>query len=114
MANSCSSSINEKNSLSTNETENSSIDEKINVIITLNGQRNKRQLTSKQYHQITDKLCEIEQIKCEEYFVSEQINRLNLEQEHLQNLLNILHTMDRNERMRKSQYRQRRLQKKTL
>lgn len=111
MADCCTSSIDEQNSIQKNDTENTSMDEKPDVVITSNGKRNKPQLTPEQYHQLTDKLLEIEQIKCEEYLVREQINHLNNETQHLQTLLNILHNMDSNDRMRNARYRQRRLQK---
>jgi len=82
-----SSMIDDNKSVQVCNTENSVID----VTISVNGKRNKRQMTSEQYRLLTDKLFEIEQIKCEEYLIYEQINRLNAEKQHLQNLLNILH-----------------------
>jgi len=82
-----SSMIDDNKSVQVCNTENSVID----VTISVNGKRNKRQMTSEQYRQLTDKLFEIEQIKREEYLVYEQINRLNAGKQHLQNLLNILH-----------------------
>ncbi len=59
-----------------------------------------------------DKILEIQQINCEERLVSEQLKQLNAEKQYLQDLLNILYTMDQNERMKNTRSRQRLSQKK--
>jgi hypothetical protein len=117
MAESCPSTIDSSSMIDDNKSvqvfnaENSTSDEKIDVTISVNGKRNKRQMTLEEYRQLTDKLLEIEQIKCEEYLVYEKLNRLNAEKQHLQNLLNILHIIDLNDGMKNSRCCQRRLQK---
>jgi hypothetical protein len=107
MADSCSSSIdstiiNKDKSVRASTTENSSSDDKPNE------QRNKRKLSLEEYHQLTETLLEIKQIKCEERLVKEQINRVNIEKQYI---LNILHTLNSNNRNNTSQHRQRPLQK---
>lgn len=102
-----STTVNNNKSIHVGEPETSLIDEKVNT----QDKKIKRTITSEQYRQLTDKLFEIEQIKCEEYFVHEQINRLNSEKQHLHDLLNLLYAMDSHDRLKKSRSRQRRLQK---
>ena len=108
MADSCSSSIdssgiNKDQPVRASNTENSSSDDKPN------GQRNKRKLSLEEYRELTDKLLEIKQIKCEERLVKEQINRVNIEKQYI---LSLLHTMNSNNRRNNnSQHRQRQLQK---
>jgi hemerythrin superfamily protein len=70
----------------------------------------KRKLTSEEYLQLKDKLLEIQQINCEERLVYERIKHLNAEKQYLQDLLDILHATDDNDRMKNSRTRQRRLQ----
>jgi predicted alpha/beta superfamily hydrolase len=112
MSDSCSSPIiNNDQSVPLCNTENSSTDENINVLIFANGTRSKRKMTSEQYHQLNDKLLEIEQIKCEERLVHEQLDHLNQEKQYVQNLLDILHMMDSEGRMNNSRSRPRRLKK---
>jgi len=111
MADSYTSSIDDTQFVSVCNTENSSTDGKIDVIISANGKRNKCQMTTEKYRELTVKLLEIEQIKCEEYLVYEEMDRLNAEKQHLQNLINLLHATGSNDRMKNSRYCQRRLQK---
>jgi hypothetical protein len=113
MADSCSSSIDSTviNSDKSIQPETSVVDEKVNVKILPNNTRIQLTMKSEQYRQLKNKLFEIEQIKCEECLVYEQIDRLNSEKQHIQNLLNLLYAMDSNDRMKKSRCRQKRLQK---
>jgi len=97
MADSCSPSSDDNKSVHKSKPENSSTDEKIHVTISGNDKTNKPKMTSEQNRQLTDKLLEMEQIKCEERLVHEQINRLNAETQFLQNLLKILHFIDLND-----------------
>ena len=111
MADSCSSSPMDDNDTSVHDTKKPSIDEKIDVTIVANGKIRKRKMTVEQYCDFSDKLLEIEQITCEERLVHEQINRINLEKQHLQNLLTILHRIDSNDKRTNSQYSKRLSQK---
>jgi hypothetical protein len=89
------------------ETETCTTDAKVH-----DGKNINRKLTPEQYHQLTDKLREIEQIKCEERLVYDELHRINAERQQLQDLLNILHVMGSNERINSSRFRHRRLQKR--
>jgi hypothetical protein len=78
----------------------------------LSEKTDKSKLTSEELIQLKDKILEIQQINCEERLVSEQLKQLNAEKQYLQDLLNILYTMDQNERMKNTRSRQRLSQKK--
>ena len=71
----------------------------------------KRKLTPEQYDQLHEKFLEMEQIKYEEQLVHERIHSINLEKQHLQSLLNLLHTMDNPERIKTPRSRSSRLTK---
>lgn len=62
--------------------------------------KNKRKLTPEQCEELNEKLLEMEQIKYEEQLVYERLHSINLEKQHLQSLLNLLHTMDNPERVK--------------
>jgi plasmid maintenance system killer protein len=92
------------------EAKNSSSDDIMTITLFVNGKSNKCKITSENYRQLQEKLFVLEQIKCEERLVYEQMNRLNAEKQHLQKLLNILHATNTNNKMKNSKRRQRRLQ----
>ena len=98
--------IPDQKTIQASDSKNTSSDPKGNE-----NRKNKRRLTPEESRQLTDKLLEIEQIKYEERLVYEQINHLNIEKQHLRNLLNALRAMDPNTRMTNSTYRQRPLEK---
>lgn len=76
-----------------------------------NIQRNKRKLTAEQYQALTDKLLEIEDLECQEQLVHQRLHSINAEKQHLQNLLNLLQTMDEPGKIKYSRSRQCRSQK---
>ena len=78
----------------------------------LSAKADKPKLTPEELTQLKDKILEIQQINCEERLVFERLKKLNAEKQYLQDLLNILHTMDDNERMTNSRIRPRLSQKK--
>ncbi|CAF0870269.1 unnamed protein product [Adineta steineri] len=84
--------------------------EKKFVSLSTNINRHKRKLTPEEYRQRADKLLEIEQIKCEEYLVQQEINRVNIQRQHIKNLINQLHMLDySNKIIKNSRSRLRRL-----
>ena len=103
--------INNDKSIHECNSKNCSTNEKLTVTIFANGKKAKCKMTPEHYQQLTDKLLEMEQIKCEERFVHEQINRIISEKQHLKNLLNMLHTIDSNDRIKNSHFQQQRLKK---
>jgi hypothetical protein len=103
MVDSHSTTIDSKQSINMCDTKNDLINENV--------KDNKRRLTLEECLQLRDKLLEIKQIERQERLVFERLDHINGEKEHLQNLLDILHAMDANDRMRNSRQRQRRLQK---
>ena len=94
------------------ECQTSSCNERITKTTASNSTTTKRKMTPERMRLLTDKLLEIEQVKCEERLVLEKINRLNDQRQYIQKLLNVLHLMDANRSANRSHRRQRRLQRK--
>ena len=76
-----------------------------------NNRSSKRKFTAEESHELNEKLLEIEELRYHEQLVYERLHSINAEKQHLQNLLNLLQSMDTPEKAKYPRSRQTRSQK---
>ncbi len=85
----------------------SSLDNEVNPIKT---ETNKTRILPTNSCEILDELLEIQQIEYEQRLILEEINRIDIEKQRLQNLLNLLQSSKANDRKKPKKSRHRRFQ----